>query len=70
MARKLYDPQLTPEREVMKEKNKLLNEMKQVVRLTCTRSGEQYFLGCKCRAYQVTNDPRIAHQFMIDHISC
>jgi hypothetical protein len=68
--RKLYDPPLTPERTILAEKEQLLNEIRTTDKLRCTRSGEQFFLGCKCRAYQVTSDPALANHFMWDHISC
>lgn len=69
MARTL-DHKATSIRDIEKEKAKALKNIKETVRLTSQQVEGQYYSGCKCREYQVTDDPKVARQFMIDHISC
>lgn len=68
MARKLYEPQLTPEREVLAFKSTVLEEIrgKNIVR----RIGEQYFMSCQCGTLDVTSNNTAPFVFLDDHEKC
>lgn len=65
MTRKLYDPQLPPEREIIREKLAILEAMKGADHYV--RSGEQCFCTCHCGAYIVTSDLGEADRFCVRH---
>lgn len=67
MTRGIYEPQLIPARTIMEQKERLLNTIRSTESLMCVRSGEQFFLGCPCKEYQVTSDISIASYFFDDH---
>ena len=63
MTRKLYDPQLAPEREVVAAKTALTKRRT----LAVTRSGEQYICTCPALHLIVTSDASEADGFAERH---
>lgn len=62
---KLYEPQIPPEREILKEHRALLDAMQGTNRMM--RMGEQYYVTCRCRKHVVTSDVREADKFALSH---
>ena len=63
MTRKLYDPQLAPEREVVAAKTALTKRRV----LAVTRSGEQFICTCRAGHHIVTSDASEAESFAERH---
>lgn len=69
MARKLYDPQLIPERDIHEKTYKKLEGM---MGTKCVSRGptERYIMTCVCGTYQITSDNN-AHVYFTDtHRGC
>jgi hypothetical protein len=69
MTRALYDPQIPPEREIVKD----LQDQVAARRGTdgATRGpGEQWILSCRCGTLDVTSDMAAPGQFERDHAAC
>lgn len=64
-GRPLYDPQLAPERKIIKEKMELLESI--IGSNRCVRSGEQYLVSCQCGSFIVTSDSIEVTQFQQRH---
>jgi hypothetical protein len=64
-GRKLYDPQLDPERKIIREKLELLESIIGTNR--CVRSGEQYLVSCQCGSFIVTSESVEVGQFQQRH---
>lgn len=67
--RKLYDPQLTPERDITKimdTKFKSMLGTKKIVR----GPTEQYMMTCTCGARRITSDNNASVYWMRDHSIC
>lgn len=65
MARKLYDPQLSPERDILKIKKEMLEEQRGTFRVR--RHGEQYICSCICAATLITSDTYEQTNFWKEH---
>jgi hypothetical protein len=66
MARRLYDPQLAPEREIIARKEARAAE--QVNRIT--RDGEQYIGTCMAGHSCITSDAGEIEKFAVKHRDC
>ena len=66
MPRKLYDPQLTPEREVVAMKETIAST--RANRLV--RTGEQYIATCMSGHHVITSDASEAEAFADKHHGC
>lgn len=64
-GRSPYDPQITPERSVIKAKEDMLRTIIGTNR--CIRYGEQYLTSCACGSYIVTSDRNEVSQFQVRH---
>lgn len=68
-GRKLYDPQLAPERRIKDEYTALLESIKGTNSMW--RAGEQHFVTCRCGEYVVTSDVFEADRFAVRHwVAC
>ena len=66
---KLYEPQLPPERQVLQERQSLLESIKGTD--SFWRAGEQYYVTCHCGKHVVTSDVFEADKFAMTHwIGC
>jgi hypothetical protein len=63
--RRLYDPQLTPERAVTAAKENLLAAHRGTDAIT--RAGEQYICTSLDGAVEVTSDERVVARFRAEH---
>jgi hypothetical protein len=68
VTRKLYDPQLDPERKVIADKTADLEANKWVKKIM--RSGEQFLLTCPCGWFQVTSDFKALADWTQAHAKC
>lgn len=64
-GRKLYDPQLDPERKIRTDYTELLESIKGTDSMW--RAGEQHFVTCRCGGHIVTSDTFEADRFALRH---
>lgn len=63
--RKLYDPQIAPERSVVAAKEALLEDQRGTDKIT--RTGEQYICTSIDGAAEVTSDESVVSRFRVEH---
>lgn len=67
-GRSPYDPQITPERSILKAKEDMLRSMIGTTR--AIRYGEQYLTSCRCGSYIVTSNVYETDKFQDYHDGC